>query len=242
MVVSEQRSGLVLNVNVTQVAVRRGAQRMTAVRMQDASTMADPAGAPNCVDTVRALCHDLRQPLAAILLLAGAEGGDVRRRLDGILDQAQWLAVMVEGVIGGAADDQPERVDVADLAAACVLRAQLTADAEIGFISTDHALAVAAPVALSRAISCVLDNAVRAAGTDGCVTVDVTRTAHNISIRVIDNGPGLGRVPIQNSLGLTITRALVAACGGGFELRSGSAGGAVARIVLPRLRSRALAS
>lgn len=215
---------------------------MTAVLLQDVSTIAPPAGEPNCVDTVRALCHDLRQPLAAILLLAGAEGGDVRRRLDGILDQAQWLAVMVEGVIGGAADDRPEPVDVANLAAACVLRAQHTADCEIGFFSEDPAMAVAAPVALSRAISCVLDNAVRAAGTGGCVTVDVTRTAHNISIRVIDNGPGLGHVPIQNSLGLTITRALVAACGGGFELHPGSAVGAVARIVLPALSSRALAS
>ena len=29
------------------------------------------------IDTVRALLHDLRQPLAAILLLAGTEGGDV---------------------------------------------------------------------------------------------------------------------------------------------------------------------
>lgn len=231
-----------LNSSVSHVAVRRGAQRMTAVLMQDVSTIADPVEAPNCVDTVRALCHDLRQPLAAILLLAGAEGGDVRRRLDGILDQAQWLAVMVEGVIGGAADDPPERVDIADLAAACVLRARLTADAEIGFISIDHVMAVASPVALSRAISCILDNAVRAAGTGGCVTVDVTRTARNISICVIDNGPGLGSVPIQNSLGLTITRALVSACGGGFELSSGSAGGAVAQIVLPRLRSRALAS
>lgn len=214
---------------------------MTAVLLQDIPSIAPPAG-PHCVDTVRALCHDLRQPLAAILLLAGAEGGDVRRRLDGILDQAQWLADMVEGVIGGAADDLPASVDVADLAAVCVLRAQHTADVEIGFISTDHALAVAAPVALSRAIACVLDNAVRAAGHGGFVTVDVTRTAHEIVVRVIDNGPGLGHVPTQNSLGLTITRALVAACGGGFELSSGTSGGAVARIGLPALRSRALAS
>jgi signal transduction histidine kinase len=197
--------------------------------------------APN-VDTVRALCHDLRQPLAAILLLAGADGGDVRRRLDGILDQAQWLADMVEGVIGGAADDLPGRVDVADLASSCVIRAKHTADCEIGFISTDHAIAVAAPVALSRAISCVLDNAVRAAGPRGYVTVDVTRTSRQIIIRVIDDGPGLGFVPTHNSLGLTITRALVSACGGDFELKPGTEGGMVARIVLPGPRSAAVAS
>jgi hypothetical protein len=77
----------------------------------------------NHLDTVRALCHDLRQPVAAILLLAAAESCDTRRLMDGILDQAQWLAEMVEGVIGDAADDVPRRVDVVDLASRCVLRA-----------------------------------------------------------------------------------------------------------------------
>jgi signal transduction histidine kinase len=215
---------------------------MTAVLLHDVATIRHPQGAPKSLDTVRALCHDLRQPLAAILLLAGADGGDVRRRLDGILDQAQWLADMVEGVIGGAADDEPERVDVVDLAERCVQRAQHTATCEIGFLSTDPATAVAAPVALGRALSCVLDNAVRAAGPAGCVTVDVTAAAQEIMIRVIDDGPGLGNVPVNNSLGLTITRALVSACGGAFELSPGTAGGMVARIVLPRPRPRAVAS
>ena len=215
---------------------------MTAVLEQEASTKVRPAGAPTSVDTVRALCHDLRQPLAAILLLAGAEGGDVRRRLDGILDQAQWLSDMVEGVIGGAAGDLPERVDVVDLASSCVSRAQHTADSQIRFIGTESAMAVAAPVALSRAVSCVLDNALRAAGPDGHVTVDVTGTGHEIIIQVIDDGPGLGYVPIHNSLGLTITRALVSACGGGFELKPGTAGGVNARIVLPEWSSAAVAS
>ncbi|MHB8275838.1 MAG: ATP-binding protein, partial [Dermatophilaceae bacterium] len=106
----------------------------------------------------------------------------------------------------------------------------------------DPALTVAAPVALSRAVSCVLDNAVRAAGTGGRVTVEVTGTDKEITVRVIDDGPGLGRVPINNSLGLTITRALVSACGGGFELRPGTESGMVARIVLPAMSSEAMAS
>lgn len=137
----------------------------------------------NHLDTVRALCHDLRQPVAAILLLAAAESCDTRRRMDGILDQAQWLAEMVEGVIGDAADDEPARVDVVDLASRCVLRAQRTADCEIGFSFTERAMVLAAPVALSRAVGCVLDNAVRAAGPSGHVTVDVTGTVREIIIR-----------------------------------------------------------
>jgi len=192
-------------------------------------------------DTVRALCHDLRQPLAAILLLAGSESGDVHRRMDGILDQAQWLSDMVEGVIGGAADDPPVSVDVAELSYRCVQRAQPTATCQVRFVGADRAMAVATPVALGRAVSCVLDNAVRAAGPGGQVTVDVTGTDAEITVRVIDDGPGLGKVPRNNSLGLTITRALVSACGGAFELRPGTETGMVARIALPAVSSREMA-
>jgi signal transduction histidine kinase len=215
---------------------------MTAVVLQGSPTTLNPTEAPQHVDTVRALCHDLRQPLAAILLFAGATTGDVQRRLDGILDQAQWLSDMVEGVLAGAAEDTPEMVDVVDVARRCVLRAQQTAECQVALIGTGRAMTVAAPVALGRAICCALDNAVRAAGEGGSVAVHVTSSAHGILIRIIDDGPGLGNVPTNNSLGLTITRALVSSCGGGFELRPGTSGGMVAQIVLPALSSRAIAS
>ena len=103
-------------------------------------------GACTGLDTIRALCHDLRQPLAAIQLLAsvqggvqgGAQGSEVRHRLDLILEQVLWLSQMVEGVIGEAAEDQPERVDVADLASHAVMRAQPTATCHIGFAQRRH--------------------------------------------------------------------------------------------------------
>ena len=214
---------------------------MASVLVHDLAATVQPTRPPS-IDTVRALCHDLRQPLAAIRLLAGSESGDVRHRLDGILDQAQWLSDMVEGVIGGAADDPPVMVDVAELSFRCVLLVQPTAPCRIAFFGTDRAVTVAAPVALGRAVNCVLDNAVRAAGPGGQVTVDVTGTDAEITIRVIDDGPGLGYIPINNSLGLTITRALVSACGGAFELRPGTESGMVARIVLPAMSSREVRS
>ena len=194
-------------------------------------------GLPN-IDSVRALCHDLRQPLAAIMLLARSEGGDIRDRMDGILDQAQWLSDMVEGVIGGAAEDLPTTLDVVELASRCVLLAQPTATCQVRFAGPDRASAVAAPVALGRAVNCVLDNAVRAAGRGGHVTVEVTGTDAEITIRVVDDGPGLGHVPSNNSLGLTIARALVSACGGTFELRPGIPCGMIAQIVLPATRNQ----
>jgi signal transduction histidine kinase len=201
-----------------------------------------PTRSPESVDTVRALCHDLRQPLAAIRLLAGARGGNVRQRFDGIVEETRWLSEMVDSVIGGAADDSPGMVDVVELVAHCVHRAQPTAKCHIGFVGTDRAVAVVSPVALSRAVSCILDNAGRAAGPAGQVRVEVSGTDRRITIRVTDDGPGLGHVPTNNALGLTITRALVSACGGGFELKAGPAGGMVARIVLPALTDGAVPS
>lgn len=215
---------------------------MTAVLSQEGATMAPPRETPKSVDTVRALCHDLRQPLAAILLLAGSESGDVQRRLGGILDQAQWLSELVEGVIGGAADDAPESFDVVDLALRCVLLARPTASCQIEFSGPVSVMATAAPVALSRAIGCILDNAVRAAGPGGSVKVEVTADAKESIIRISDNGPGLGKVPIQNSLGLTITRALVCAFGGEFQLQPGTGCGMVAQIIVPTHTYTAVAS
>jgi len=214
---------------------------MTSVFLHDVSATVQPTSPPS-VDTVRALCHDLRQPLAAIRLLAGSHGGDVEHRLAGILDQAQWLTDMVEGVIGDAVNDRPETVDVTDLALRCSERARCTAPCSIEFVGGDRMWALAAPVALSRAVSCVLDNAVRAAGSNGRVAVEVSGSDDGTMIRVIDDGPGLGKVATNNSLGLTITRALVSACGGSFELKPGSDGGAVAQIMLPPDTSRAMAS
>lgn len=71
---------------------------------QEVTPIVSPTGPAKSVDTVRALCRDLRQPLLVILPLAGAQGGDVQHRLDVISEEAQWLLDMVESVIGGAAD------------------------------------------------------------------------------------------------------------------------------------------
>jgi hypothetical protein len=68
----------------------------------------------------------------------------------------------------------------------------------------------------------------------------VTGTDSEVAIRVIDDGPGLGHVPTIHSLGLTITRALISACGGGFKLKPGPVGGVVAEILLPATKHRAV--
>src|SRR5580765_1417575 len=88
------------------------------------------------IDTVRALLHDLRQPLAAILLLAGTEGGDVGRKMDGIAGQARWPAELVETSLSEAAADEVTSTDVVAVANRAVARARATANCEITIDST----------------------------------------------------------------------------------------------------------
>jgi signal transduction histidine kinase len=194
------------------------------------------------IDTIRALLHDLRQPLAAILLLSGTESGDVGRKMAGISSQAHWLAELVETVLRDGAGDDVARVDVGEIAAVAVRRAAPTAECKLRLELTGTTDAWARPVALGRALSCVLDNAIRAAGRDGHVVVAVAAEGPNVHVTVQDDGPGLGKIASRTSLGLTTTRAMVAACRGTFGLRQGPAGGAVADICLLRADLESVAS
>lgn len=184
------------------------------------------------IDTVRALLHDLRQPLAAILLLAGTEGGDNARKLDLIAGQARWLADLVETVLVDASEDDLESTDVTTVVRRTVDRAQVTASCPIKIDVVGAPQAWARPVALGRALSCVLDNAVRAAGAEGHVTVAVHTDGAGVHVTVRDDGPGLGRIASVTSLGLTTTRAMVAACKGSFRLYTADEGGVIADICL----------
>ena len=184
------------------------------------------------IDTIRALCHDLRQPLAAILLLSDSGNGDVDRKMEVITDQARWLSQLVDTVLTDAATDTVQPVDVAELAGLAVHRAQPTAGCDISLDVEDTVQAWARPVALGRAVSCVLDNAIRAAGTGGHVRVAVEGEPECVHLTITDDGPGLGKIASRTSLGLTTTRAMVAACDGTFDLRAGATGGAEADICL----------
>lgn len=188
--------------------------------------------AANDIDTIRALCHDLRQPLAAIMLLASSAEGDVARKLEIITGQTQWLRELVDVVLCDAAADGEAWVDVAELAEEAALRGQPTAACQISLVGAGTAGAWARPVALARALGCVLDNAIRAAGPGGHVVIEVRRTRGGVTLTVTDDGPGPGKIASQTSLGLTTTRAMIASCRGSFTLRPGHSGGAVAEIRL----------
>lgn len=200
-----------------------------------------PASAAGGADAVRGLLHDLRQPLAAIRMLS--EGSD-DVRLVAIHAQAQWLADLTEEVLGASRGAQAVLLRLYDVVQHVVARYDVTSP-DVIELEPDRLAGqvIADRRALERALSCVLDNAVRAAGPDGRVEVSVQSVGGDVHVVVTDDGPGPGRISAHNGLGLTIARALLAAYGGGGTLQPGRHGGAVARFVLPAAQtSRAVAS
>ncbi|TQM64535.1 sensor histidine kinase [Humibacillus xanthopallidus] len=194
----------------------------------------EPFGAQAHGETVRTLCHDMRQHLMALRLLAhdaGGEGDDALMAT--VLGEVNWLAALVESVLGGHEDTGPSVVDLGDVVADA---------AGLGFAgvrcvqSIDIQGAAWAKVrqsALKRAVLCVLDNAIRAAGDEGHVAVILSTHEGRARIVVADDGPGLGRLAPQHSLGLPTVRAVLADCDGSFSLENGSNGGAVATMEIP---------
>ncbi len=184
-------------------------------------------------DILRSLFHDLRQPLAAISLLARADEADTSSRLTDILHEVTWLSDLVESVLGEPGRDQVELHDLGELArfaTSCVVAPQQT------LLSLDVAGDVPVcvrRVALVRALMCLLDNALRAAGDGGRVDLAVFRRARWAVVTVTDDGPGVGRIRSQHSLGLVTVRAVLADCGGILALDNAAHGGAVATMAIP---------
>jgi signal transduction histidine kinase len=210
---------------------------------------------------VREVCHDLRQPVAAILMLASAAEvrpdvpEAVRRVLQEITDQAEDISSAVRQFLDDAKQGvdglgDPRPVDLAVLVDECVQRWRSTFQGTIDFVAVEGPLhATVDPVLFRRAVGNLLSNATRAAGPDGRGRVAVTvrqavgASGHGLGrhavVEVDDNGPGFGRIPSGHGLGLAVVRRTVEAAGGSVEVGTGHLGGARVSLIMPVLLSAA---
>jgi signal transduction histidine kinase len=171
------------------------------------------AGVPGGADPTRMLCHDLRQAVATIRVLASMGVGEVEatgRRLDAIVGQCDWLSAVIDEALSPA--ESREVVDVADLVAAAAARVSLTGQTAITIRSAGSPLAWTCEVGLGRILENLLENATHAAG-QGTVEVTIEQHGQSVVIDIADDGPGFGAVAARTSLGLTIVRALALSCG-----------------------------
>jgi signal transduction histidine kinase len=191
---------------------------------------------------VRGLLHDLGHEMTTLSYLVEAVRGDVslpedsNYRLELLsLEMARLTGLITHGLTGTEPAAQGRRTGLRELLTQLVRLADLAGGASVSLLPGPEVMTDVNPVLLWRVASNVIDNATRAAGTGGQVTVAVARQAGAV-IEVTDDGPGLAAGPPgMASLGLDIVASLLGACGGSLELVSPPAGGTVARVVLPGL-------
>ena len=187
---------------------------------------------------LKVVLHEIRQPLAAVFALADQARNrsdvpaDVRRQLEQIIEQAQEISAVAASVLETGADqDDGSPVDVDEVVDSVVSAFGHTwTGTFVRRGGRGSAGVVGGRVRVRRCLVNVVDNAARAAGAQGTVTIAVHHGADVVRILVEDDGPGFGHGPRGSGLGLSVTRGELEVIGGSVAvgLPSRSGGGCVA--------------
>ncbi len=135
--------------------------------------------------TMARLCHDVRQYVAAGLMVTRMPGDEdlpppVRHRLQTVEHLLEHVSEMVGGDLEHEHGEPVMRsVDLTSLVDECIQVFGLTYDVPVEVDEYGPAFGRGDPVVLRRAIGNVLDNALRAAGDQGTVHVKVSSDEHS---------------------------------------------------------------
>jgi signal transduction histidine kinase len=200
--------------------------------------------------TLGAIGHDLRTPLASLRIRAeSVEPAEDRERIVSTIEE---MASTLEDILTlarvGRSRDQFEPVDLPALARS-IAEDYGELGHSVGVSFNEPAVLQAQPALLKRAVRNLVDNALNYAGT---AIIDIGAAGNEVSICVLDDGPGLKpeeleRVvgafsrgePSRNretggaGLGLSIAQAVADAHGGTLVLANRKGGGLAACMVLP---------
>ncbi|KNE79961.1 MULTISPECIES: sensor histidine kinase [Streptomyces] len=205
--------------------------------------------------------HQLRNPLAALLLrieLLALELPDGNEEIASVRAEGKRLARVLDDLLGLAlaehADPDLQLTDIADLVTERVDSWRPVADREevgLRYEGPAGATGWADPVALSSALDAVVDNALKFTPGGGDVMVGVEAVGDTVRITVADGGPGLTEEELDrigdrfwrsnrhqnvsgSGLGLSISRALLAAGGATIGFAPNEPRGLLVTIALPR--------
>lgn len=191
--------------------------------------------------STREICHDLRQPIATIAALAEAAlttadlASPVVEQLHHILEEVRVMTALVHQL--GESRIEPTLVPIRSILGGVLEHARLVYPGSIAVTRCPEVVVNVDQLALRRALSNVVDNAMRAAGPGGTIRVSVRRGSRWLRIEVADSGPGFGRVPPgMANLGLGIAESLVAAHQGRIDIGRSRLGGAAVRLCIPACR------
>jgi signal transduction histidine kinase len=212
------------------------------------------------------LSHDLRTPLAGLRLMAETLTGEARGDAEAtqlfatrIAAEADRLYTLVAGILdlgrleAGVEQSRSDPVDLREVAGRAVehLRPQARERRIDLTLRGGPTRAMADPARLERALSNILDNALKFTSPPGSVTVTVGAATGRPTVSVRDTGSGIpaSQLPLifdrfytgdrsrsdrSSGLGLTIAKQTVELQGGEIKVRSIPGHGTLVRIVLPR--------
>jgi signal transduction histidine kinase len=202
--------------------------------------------------------HELRTPLAILraeIELARARVEDdpsLRESLDSALEECDRLTDLVDDLLQVARAeahrmDRSALVDVAEIVDAMLPRFSVLARRrDVTLTRRGDAAVPADPRALARALSNLVDNAIRHASPGGRVDLEIVQTRTSVTVTVTDDGPGfdsahhqvaterfaqLGSDPSDvggAGLGLAMVASIAAAHEGTLELATPSTGNGLA--------------
>jgi two-component system sensor histidine kinase KdpD len=214
---------------------------------------------------LRAVSHDLRSPLMAILTSAGAlangelslDRADRRELTETILGEAERLDRLVSNLLdlsrleAGAAEPEPGVWAIEDLVLQALDATEAAGDRiEVSFPEEESATVRVDVDQVERVLANLLENALHYSRPSERVRVQVSETASEVLVRVIDRGPGIApgeaeRIfePFQRGsrtsevrgagLGLAIARGFAEANGGRVWVESREGQGATFVLALP---------
>jgi signal transduction histidine kinase len=184
----------------------------------------------------------MRQPLASMFALAAAALAEpglpqaARARLEQMVEQAEWLAALIQHSLQLATPDAPNAcgADLLRVASDVASAECMTWPGEVRMISQSSAVFTDVhPVLLRRMVANLVGNATRAAGPSGTVTIEVGRQQNSALLAVEDTGPGFGKIPGGLGLGLAAVSRNAIRHGGRVECGCGASGGARVNLWLP---------
>ncbi len=204
----------------------------------------------NRTQMLAAISHDLRTPVT-LLRLRGelmADGEERTKVLDTLDEMESMIASVLEFARGTYHDEPQRRVDLSALVAS-MCDDMADAGATIEFDPPDQILLACRRIALKRALTNLIDNAVKYGGV---ARVRVEDRPDAVEITIEDDGPGIPQDQLDQifmpfyridgsrtsnsggvGLGLSIAQAIIHGHGGTIHPQNRSDGGLRVRVSLP---------
>ncbi|WP_296248449.1 HAMP domain-containing sensor histidine kinase [uncultured Stenotrophomonas sp.] len=201
--------------------------------------------------TIGAIAHDLRTPLARLSFRLQALPAEARDKASADIDEMSRMITAALDFLHGQSQPGPrDRLDFASLVESAVGDLADTGQ-DVMLTAAEPAVLLGDPLALRRAVSNLIDNALKYAGS---ARLQLYRDNGNVVLEVDDDGPGIDParenelfLPFARGdesrnrdtggigLGLSVAHGVVLDHGGSLRLHNRSEGGLRALMTLPCL-------